>query len=468
MEIKLNLFGAARNVTGSCYCVDANGMRIFVDCGLYQERDFKSRNWSPFPVAPNSVDAVILTHAHLDHCGRLPKLVKEGFQGNVYCTSATGDVATIVMLDSAKIQMEDAAYKKRRHEKEGRTSKYGYDPLYTTEDVEQTVSMIKSVGYDSPHRLGEGVSVVFQEAGHILGSSSVKLLIEQGGETRSIVFSGDIGRWHTPIIRDPKPFDDADYVLIESTYGNRLHKDNAGIPGRLEKLINETHGRGGNVLIPTFSVERAQELLYHLNGLVNKRQIPHMKVFMDSPMAIRVTDVFKRHPELFDAETVALLRSGDHPCDFPGLDMCQSVDESKAINDYPQPCIIIAGSGMCTGGRIKHHLIHNVGRPECTVLFVGYQAKGTLGRHILEGDNPVRILGRELDLQCQVAKVNGFSAHADRDELFKWISALQRPPRHVFVTHGESDSADAFRDYLQQKTGWNASVAEYDTEIALD
>ncbi len=468
MEIKLNFFGAARNVTGSCYCVDANGTRVFVDCGMYQERDLKHRNWAPFPVPANSVDAVILTHAHLDHCGRLPKLARDGFQGTVYCTPATADIATIVMLDSAKIQMEDAAYKRRRHRKEGRTSPHGYDPLYTVENVENVASRIKTAGYGSPVEIGDGVRVLFQEAGHILGSTSVKLLVTQGGETRSIVFSGDLGQWHTPIVKDPEPFEEADYVLIESTYGNRLHKDNTGIPVRLEKLINETFERGGNVLIPSFSVERAQELLYHLNGLVNEQRIPHTKVFMDSPMAIRVTEVFKRHPELFDEETMSLLRSGDHPCDFPGLDMCTSVDESKAINDCPRPCIVIAGSGMCTGGRIKHHLIHNVGRPESTVLFVGYQAQGTLGRRILEGDDPVRILGREFDMRCRVAKVNGFSAHADRDELLKWISSLKSAPRRVFVTHGESTSADAFRDCLEENTGWHASVAEYDDAVTLD
>jgi len=468
MKIGLNFCGAARNVTGSSYVLDANGTRLVVDCGMYQERKLRGRNFEPYPVAANGIDAALLTHAHLDHCGRLPRLVRDGFSGPIFCTAATGDIAEIVLRDSARIQVEDVARKRRRHEREGRVGPFPYEPMYTMEDVEATIALFQPVRYGTSVQVGDGVAASFTEAGHILGSASIKVTVEQNGESRSIVFSGDLGRWDTPIIRDPAPFEDADYVLIESTYGNRTHKSNEHIPDQLESIINHIVEGGGNIVIPSFSVERAQELLYHLNELVTGERIPHLPVFVDSPMAIRVTEVFRRHPELFDEEAVALLRSGNHPCDFAGLKMCRTVDESKAINDEQGSAIIIAGSGMCTGGRVKHHLKHNVGRPESIVLFVGYQAVGTLGRRILEGDSPVRIHGQEYEMLCRVEKVNGFSAHGDRNELFQWLSALKRPPRRVFVTHGEEESAKSFGEYIGEETGWPVTVATYLEPVELD
>jgi metallo-beta-lactamase family protein len=468
MKMGLNFCGAARNVTGSSYVLDANGGRFVVDCGMYQERDLRKRNFEPYPVAAASIDAALLTHAHLDHCGRLPCLIKEGFSGPIFCTSATGDIAEIILRDSAKIQMEDLKRKRRRHEREGREGPFPYEPMYTIEDVEETIGLFKPVRYGSPVKLGNGVSAIFTEAGHILGSASIKVTAEENGESRSVVFSGDLGQWDTPIIRDPEPFEDADYVLIESTYGNRLHKSNEHIPDQLESIINHVVQGGGNIVIPSFSVERAQELLYHLNELVSGQRIPRIPVFVDSPMAIRVTEVFRRHPELFDEETMALLHSGNHPCDFEGLKMCRTVDESKAINNEAGSAIIIAGSGMCTGGRVKHHLKHNVGRPESIVLFVGYQAVGTLGRRILEGDSPIRIHGQEFEMRCRVEKVNGFSAHGDRNELHRWLSALKRPPRRVFVTHGEERSAESFGEYIGEETGWPVTVATYLEPVELD
>ncbi len=468
MKMGLNFFGAARNVTGSSYMLDAGGTRVVVDCGMYQERELKHRNFEPYPISPGSIDCALLTHAHLDHCGRLPRLVRDGFTGPIFCTEATADIAEIVLRDSAKIQVEDVARKRRRHERQGRVGPFPYEPMYTMEDAEATISLFRPVRYGAPVQPGDGVSAVFAEAGHILGSASIKVNVEQDGECRSVVFSGDLGRWDTPIIRDPAPFEDADYVLIESTYGNRLHKSNEGIPDQLESVINHIVAGGGNIVIPSFSVERAQELLYHLNELVTERRIPRLPVFVDSPMAVNVTEVFCRHPELFDEEAVELLRAGNHPCDFPGLKMCRAVEESKAINDVRGSAIIIAGSGMCTGGRVKHHLKHNVERPESIVLFVGYQAVGTLGRRILEGDSPVRIHGREFEMLCRVEKVNGFSAHGDRNELLRWLSAMKRPPRRVFVTHGEAESADSFADYVREQTDWPVSVAEYQESVKLD
>lgn len=468
MDIKLNFFGAAKNVTGSCYFIETNGVRLLVDCGLYQERDLKPRNWADFPVPPATIDAVLLTHAHLDHCGRLPKLVKEGFKGKIFATSATSDIANIIMLDSAHIQEEDIKHKMKRHERSGKKSPFPYEPLYTTEDAEKANSLFEKAGYDTPIPIGEGITAEFREAGHVFGSASIKLTVEQGGETRTILFSGDVGRWDLPIMKDPSQFGQADYVLIESTYGDRTHGEVASIPGELERIINETHQAGGNVIIPSFSLERTQELLYHLNNLLNEDRIPKLAAFVDSPMAIKITEVFKKHPELFDDETMALLNAGDHPCEFPGLTMSRSVDQSKAIKEAPGSTIIIAGSGMCTGGRVKHHLKSNLARPESTILFVGYQAFGTLGRHILEGPETIRIFGEEHELKARVEKISGFSAHADKEELVRWISSLKTPPRKVFVTHGEEKAAMAFQEFLSDKTSWNCVVPEYEQEVILD
>jgi metallo-beta-lactamase family protein len=468
MDIKLNFFGAAKNVTGSCYYLEANGVRLLVDCGLYQERDLKPRNWADFPVPPDTIDAVLLTHAHLDHCGRLPKLVKEGFRGKVFATSATAEIANIIMLDSAHIQEEDIKHKKRRHERKGKKSPFPYEPLYTMEDAEKVNTMFNKVKYNTKVPVEEGITAEFREAGHVFGSSSIRVEVEQGGETRTILFSGDVGRWDLPIMRDPFQYEHADYVLIESTYGDRVHEDVADIPGELEKVINETHAAGGNVVIPSFALERTQELLYHLNNLLNEDRIPHLVAFVDSPMAIKITDVFKKHPNLYDEETMEQIRAGDKPCDFPGLTMSRTVDQSKSINHIKGTAIIIAGSGMCTGGRIKHHLKNNIGRPESTILFVGYQAHGTLGRIILEQPETVRIFGEEHPVKARVERIGGFSAHADQNELYRWISSIKEPPRKVFMTHGEESAAIALQQFITEKTGWNCVVPDYEQEVVLE
>lgn len=467
MEIKLNFFGAAQNVTGSCYLAEANGARILVDCGLYQERDLKQRNWDPFPVPPKSIDAVLLTHAHLDHCGRLPRLVKEGFCGKIFGTPATLDIAQIIMKDSAFLQEEDIKHKKARHEKQGKTSPFPYEPLYTQADVDQTIPLLTPVDYKTPVPVGPGLAASFREAGHIFGSTSIRLNVTQDGESRTILFSGDVGRWDMPIINDPDPFPDADYVLIESTYGDRIHGEMKDIPGELARIVNETRKAGGNLVIPSFAVERTQEILYHLGGLLNENRIPHLFTFVDSPMAIRVTEVFKKHPELFDAETRQLLHSGKHLCDLPGLTLSNTSDQSKAINQIKGTAIIIAGSGMCTGGRIKHHLKNNISRPESTILFVGFQALGTLGRLILDGTDPIRIFGEEQPVRARIEKISGFSAHADQNELLRWLSALKKAPRQVFLVHGEPDAAHALKQHISEKTGWACTVPEYKQEITL-
>lgn len=468
MQMRLTFLGAAGNVTGSRYLVEGEGFRILVDCGLCQERQCKDRNWEPFDVPPASIDAVLLTHAHVDHSGLLPRLVREGFSGRILATAATAEIAAIALLDSAKLQEEDAAFKKRRHEREGRKGPHPEIPLYTVADAQATLPLFLTVKYEEKVRVAENVEATFCDAGHILGASIIKVKVTRNGQSRTILFSGDIGQQDKPILEDPTMVDAADYVVMESTYGDRVHENYEDIPEKLAEVINSTHDAGGNIVVPAFAIERTQELLYHLNELLIADRIPHILVFLDSPMAVKVTQVFREHPELYDLETEARVRQGRSPFDFPGLVMIQSVDESKAINHVRGTSMIIAGSGMCSGGRVKHHLVANIGRPESTILFVGYQAVGTLGRQIIDGAGEVRILGEMRPVRARIAQIGGFSAHADREGLLAWVRALKKPPRKVFVTHGEEGAAESFADLLREKTGWDALVPTYKQSAILD
>jgi len=468
LRIKLSFLGASQSVTGSRFLVEANGLSFLVDCGLCQERQFLHRNWDKFAVPPASIDAVLLTHAHVDHCGLLPRLVHDGFSGPVHCTDATADIASIILRDSAKLQEQDAEYKRRRHQKEKRIPPHPEVPLYTIEDAEAAIPLFRPTRYGEPVRIGEGVEASFHDAGHVLGSAMIRVSIHQDGEERIILFSGDVGRHNKPILEDPTFFEEADYVLVESTYGDRVFDGAADMADELAAVVNNTVARGGNVIIPSFALERSQELMYRLNQLRMENRIPHLKVFVDSPMAVNITDVFERHPELFDEEMLRLLRQKKSPFDFPGLNLVRTVDESRAISEAPGSVIIIAGSGMCTGGRIKYHLVDNISRPESTVLFVGYQAIGTLGRHIVEGAREVRILGRFFPVRAEIDQLHGFSGHADRNDLIGWLSALRRPPRQVFVVHGEEESAKRFAVFVGEGTGWPISVPAYGTEVILD
>lgn len=467
MEVKISFLGAARNVTGSCYLLEAKEKKLIVDCGLYQERDFQKRNWDPFPVPPNSIDAVLLTHAHLDHCGRLPKLVKEGFSGPIYATRATAEIAGIVLLDSARIQAEDIKYKQKRHKKENRKSPHPYEPLYTEEDVEATKALFKPLDYESELDVADGVKAEFFNAGHIFGSGMIRVTTDVDGEKRSILFTGDLGRDNLPILKDPAKFTQADYILIESTYGDRLHEPTASVPDVLADIVNETHAKGGNIIIPSFAIERTQEVLYHLNTLFIANRIPKIPVFVDSPMAIQVTEVFRRYPEHFDDETAELLRKGHDPCAFDGLSMTRTVNESKAIADVKGSKIIIAGSGMCNGGRVKHHLKANISNDDNTLVFVGYQAVGTLGRHIVDGSKQVRIHGEKFTVKMRVEQISGFSAHADKEEMTGWLNSIENTPRRVFVVHGEGGTAQKFADYLSLKFGWETVAPGYEDEHVL-
>jgi metallo-beta-lactamase family protein len=468
MPATLMFSGAARNVTGSRYLLQANNTRFFVDCGMYQERHFLYRNWEAFPVDPTGVEAVLVTHAHLDHCGRLPRLVALGFRGRILATPATADIAQIILQDAAKLQEEDAAYKKKRHLREGRQGPYPDEPLYTMDDVEMTLPLFETVEYDTPVSIGPGIEVTFRDAGHVLGSSTIRVHIKEGDQARTTVFSGDLGRWNRPMLEDPEPLVAPDYIVMESTYGDRTHGDPHAIPDELAEIINSTVEAGGHIIIPSFALQRAQEILYCLNMLLIKGRIKPIDVYLDSPMAIRVTDVFKRYQNLFDEEMKDLLQEHHSPFDFPGLKMTQTTAESKELNFLKKSSIIIAGSGMVTGGRIKHHIANNISRPESTILFVGYQADNTLGRHIVNGAQTVRIHGISHPVRARIAQIGGFSAHADRDDLLRWLSSLRKPPRRVFITHGEEKSALEFEKYLKEKTGYATLVPHYQETVMLE
>jgi metallo-beta-lactamase family protein len=466
--MKLTFLGANRQVTGSRYCLEANGARLMIDCGLVQERAFQDRNWEPCSIDPKSFDALLITHAHIDHIGLIPKFVKDGFHSTIYATHPTVALADVMLRDSAKIQTEDAEYKKRRHRKEGRRGRHPEVPLYVVDDVVKTLPLFEGVDYRTPVRIAEGVTATWHDAGHILGSAMIEIAVTENGETRKIVFSGDIGQPGKPLISDPSTFKHADYVIMESTYGERDHVRNGNIEDQLEVIIRETVGRGGNVVIPVFAVERAQELMYYISRLVHADRIPDIPIFLDSPMASDVTNIFRKHRHWLDDETRELISSKEPPLQFPGLKITRSTEESISINRIITPCIIMAPAGMCNAGRIKHHLRLNIGRDESTILFVGHQAKGTLGRRILDGEREVRILGRTRRVYAKIKSIDGLSAHADRSGLIDWLSHLETPPRRLFLTHGEEDASLALARTIRDRLGWEATVPEYASVVDLD
>ncbi|MCE5186155.1 MAG: MBL fold metallo-hydrolase [Planctomycetaceae bacterium] len=468
MHFQLRFLGAAQSVTGSRHLLEFNHTKLLIDCGLYQERDLQSRNWEDFGVEPAEVDAVLLTHAHLDHCGLLPKFVKAGFKGKVYCTEATAEIAKIVLLDAGKIQEEDAEFKRKRHKKAGYTPPRPVEALYTMQDAEAVLPIFSSLKNGQPLDIGEDCRVTFHEAGHILGASIIKIIVKLDGQTRTLLFTGDLGRVGKPILKNPAVFDEADYILLESTYGDRVHTTIEDTKEQLCDAVNKTVRAGGNLIVPSFSIERSQEVLYYLNELLMEERIPHIVTFLDSPMAVKVTEVFKKHPELYDSKMANLITQNESPFSFRGLKLVQSTRESKAINTIKGTIMVIAGSGMCTGGRIKHHLVNNISRPESTILFVGYQAAGTLGRSIVDGNPEVRVLGQTYPVKANIIKVNGFSAHADRHEMLNWLQNLKRPPRNIFIVHGEAAVAERFRDFLVEKTGWTITVPKYQDIVAVD
>ena len=464
---KLHFMGANQQVTGSRYCLDTGHSRVMIDCGLFQERQYTSRNWRQCPLPAESLHALVLTHAHIDHCGLIPRLVREGFRSPIYATAATADLLEVMLRDAAHIQAEDLEYKRKRHKKEGRTTQYALEPLFDERDVDKTLPLVQPVDYQRAIQVTDDVAVTFQEAGHILGSAMLDFQVGRGEQQRRVIFSGDIGQHDKPLIHDPSYFDTADYVVMESTYGDRDHEDGGDIGQQMERVIHKTISAKGNVVIPTFAVERAQELMYYLSQLVHEKRIPDVPIFLDSPMAIDVTEIFQRHRDRFDAETWNLITKGSQPLRFPGLTMSRSREQSMAINEFKQPCIIMSTSGMCTAGRIKHHLKRNIGRSECTILFVGYQAEGTLGRQILDRKPEVRIHGQMWPVRANIEQVFGFSGHADRNGLLKWVAHYKQPPRRLFLTHGDKEAANALAQQIRQQHQWSVLIPDYDSTSDL-
>ncbi len=432
----LTIHGAAGEVTGSCHLLEANGVRILVDCGMFQgSDDLEHDNEQPFGFDPAAIDVLVLTHAHLDHCGRIPLLVKRGFRGEIVATSATRELAELVLLDAAKLQEEDAERDARKARREGREPK---EPLYTTADAAWAMGFFgRNATYGEAIRIGPGIDATFLDAGHILGSATVVVDVTTGDEVRRITFSGDIGNHGRPIMRDPTPPPPSDYVVMESTYGDRRHKSVQASVTELYEAIDDTLRRGGNVIIPTFALERAQEVLYFIREACEDGRLPRaMPVYLDSPMAISATEIYLHHPEAVDPDTYRQLQKGDDPFRPPGLQMTRDVQASMQINHVHGGAVILAGSGMATGGRVKHHLKHNLWREECSVVFVGYAAKGTPARAIIDGADEIRLFGEEIKVRARIYTINGFSAHADHDELIEWVSHAGTP-REVFLVHGE-------------------------------
>jgi metallo-beta-lactamase family protein len=437
---------------------------------MYQERKYRERNWQPFPFDAQSLDAVFLTHAHLDHCGLLPKLVRDGYRGKIYCTRATAELAEIILLDAAQLQVEDTTFKRERHKKEGRSGPYPETPLYTVEDAEAVKPHFSAVEYLDCVGVSGEVEGCYYEAGHVLGAATITMNLRQDGRNHRVIFSGDIGEPGRPIIKDPAIFNEAEYIVMEATYGNRTHEEHANIDiqKQLRDCVNRTVNAGGNIVVPSFALERSQEMLYHLNELFLRKEIPRVPVFLDSPMAIRITEVFKRHAELFDKEMMRRLRQGNSFFNYENLRIVQSVEESKAISSIKGSSIIIAGSGMVAGGRVKYHIINNIMKPESTILFIGYQAEATPGRILLDGAREIRLLGKMHTVRAHIERIDGFSAHADRDGLLAWLTDIRVPPRSVFITHGEEKAATSFAETLREKTGWTVKVPQYKDTVELD
>ncbi|RMG52210.1 MAG: MBL fold metallo-hydrolase [Gammaproteobacteria bacterium] len=444
----LEFHGADQGVTGSCHLLYAQGKRILVDCGMYQgSRELEEENAEPFGFDPKDIDYLLLTHAHLDHCGRIPLLVKRGFRGEIITTAATRELARLVMLDAAHLEEEEVRWKQRKARRSGKDPKQ-IVPLYDTLDALNSLDYFgRTAKLRKPFELCPGIEVSFHDAGHILGSASILVRIGKGRHPKRILFSGDLGNGQQPIVRAPDRAPRADAVLIETTYGNRRHKPLGPSVEELYQAILDTLRRGGNVLIPTFALERAQAILYFLREGIEQGVLPEgLPVFLDSPMAISATQIFRHHPECFDKPTRALFESGKDPFALPNLHFTRETAESMALNQIVSGAVIMAGSGMCTGGRIRHHLKHHLWREESSVIFVGYAANGTLARRIIDGAKRVKIFGEEIPVRARIHTIGGFSAHADQEDLLRWYAPID--PEVTFLVHGEPESMQAFAERL--------------------
>ncbi len=457
--MKITFIGATHEVTGSCTMIENCGKYYLVDCGM--EQGINVFENVDIPVDPSEISAVFLTHAHIDHSGMLPKLYKDGFRGSIYSTSATGDLCSIMLRDSAHIQESEAEWKSRKAQ---RANLPLVEPIYNMDDALGAISLFVKCPYDLEKTVGEGVTIRFTDIGHLLGSACIEIWLTEEGTTKKIVFSGDVGNHDQPIIKDPQPVADADYIVIESTYGNRVHEEPGDVVTKFAEYIQKTLDRGGNLVIPSFAVGRTQELLYSLREISEKGMVtghPGFPVYVDSPLAIEATGIFIQCDRTcFDEKTMEILNSGTNPIWYDGIRLAVETEDSVAINTDPEPKVIISASGMCEAGRIRHHLKHNLWNPKNMILFVGYQAVGSLGRSLIEGAKKVKLFGEEVAVNAEIASLHGISGHADMEGLLKWLDSFEKRPDMIFVNHGEDVSCMDFRDTVSERYGCSA-VAPY-------
>ena len=469
--MKIKFCGASMDVTGSCHLITTDAHKILLDCGQFQGgKAMEALNYEPFPFDAEEIECVLLSHAHIDHCGRLPLLVKRGFKGQIYCTDATADLLQVMLKDSAHIHEKDAEWQTRKN---ARTGKPPVEPLYTMKDAENALKMVKPVLYDQLVEINEQMRIVFNDAGHILGSAITELWVDEGETTSKIVFSGDLGVEDRPILRNPKKIKKADYVICESTYGNRLHPANSTSIDELIEITLKTVKRGGSVIIPSFAVGRTQELIYQFNMFYEQHKeyqeaLETVNVYIDSPMATTATEVFKKNAQVFDEETKAFILSGDNPLDFKNLKFTRNTADSQMLNADRSAKVIISASGMCEAGRIRHHLKHTLWDARNSIVFVGYQAEGTLGRALVQGAKEVKLFGEPVSVNAEIYNLEGFSGHADQAGLIDWLSGFQTAPKQVFLVHGEYQSKHDFADKIRGTLGLNPVVIESNSEFELE
>ena len=474
--MKVTFLGATRTVTGSNFLVEGAGKKFLVDCGMYQGKATDElKNEEDFAFDVKSIDFMLLTHAHIDHSGRIPKLYNEGYRNPIYAHKATCDLCGIMLPDSGHIQEMEVEWKNRKRARKGEPE---LPPLYTAEDATKCLEVFVPVKYDEIIELDENIHVRYNDAGHMLGSSIIEVWIKEAGKEETLVFSGDIGNNDIPLLSEPTMIEDADYLVMESTYGNRLHMKNESKAETFLRIVSETIENGGTVVIPSFAVGRTQEILYELNKIKEDPHNEHfleefeelMKtpVYVDSPLAISATEIFKENMDLFDEETQEVIKSGDNPLEFPGLKFTKTADESKALNENDEPSIIISASGMCEVGRIKHHLKHNLWNPKSTILFVGYQAKGTLGDQIVNGAKKVKIFGEEIAVNARIEYIEGYSGHADQEWLLNFVYSFINKPKHIFLVHGEPESQDVLKQKIQETTGIAVTTPEFGETYELN
>ena len=467
--MKITFLGATKTVTGSNFLVEGAGKKFLVDCGLFQGKATEElENQEPFEYDINSIDFMLLTHAHIDHSGRIPKLYKEGFRKNIIATKATCDLCSIMLPDSGHIQEMEIEWTNKKRKRKGEEP---LEPLYTAEEAARSLELFRAVKYDEVIEIDENIHVRFNDAGHMLGSASIEVWINENGKEEKIVFSGDLGNNDIPLLSEPTMIEDTDYLIMESTYGSRLHMKNDDKAEMFLDIVSETLERGGTVVIPSFAVGRTQEILFEINKLKDKRddedfrkkyeELMRVPVYVDSPLAISATEVFEDNMDLFDEETQKYISEGNNPLEFPGLKFTRTVEESKALNESDESCIIISASGMCDVGRIKHHLKHNIWNPLNTILFVGYQAPGTLGYSIVNGTKKVKIFGDEMAVNAQIEYIEGYSGHADQEGLLNFIYSFIKKPKHIFLIHGEPESQDVLKNKIIETTNLPVTIPSF-------